>query len=282
MVNAPNGRRRAIVAARLERMRAAARPACVSRPWDGSEGVWVASPKDRGAVSLHAAAPRSRFRSFTALPPRARSRTCSGKVWRWSRRPPPISTARDGKSRATFPARPPLAYSTESMRLTTRLMQVASWLLLQRAVNEGELTSAPGPGGARPGQAFPRGLWLRARAVRPVATHPAQLEPALAAHSGACDASRSGPGHRRIRGRRSERRSRSHCGSSAFAPLFRNRITSKWPSHAGQRDCLGAQIELPPDCRRRTSLGGAVSGSTAADARAVDGINGYVCRPVKL
>jgi regulator of CtrA degradation len=35
-----------------------------------------------------------------------------------------------------------LAYSTESMRLTTRLMQVASWLLLQRAVNEGELTPA--------------------------------------------------------------------------------------------------------------------------------------------
>src|SRR5579864_9009251 len=33
-----------------------------------------------------------------------------------------------------------VAYSTESMRLTTRLMQVASWLLLQRAVNEGELT----------------------------------------------------------------------------------------------------------------------------------------------
>jgi regulator of CtrA degradation len=35
-----------------------------------------------------------------------------------------------------------LAYATESMRLTTRLMQVASWLLLQRAVNEGELTAA--------------------------------------------------------------------------------------------------------------------------------------------
>jgi regulator of CtrA degradation len=31
-------------------------------------------------------------------------------------------------------------YATESMRLTTRLMQLASWLLLQRAVNEGELT----------------------------------------------------------------------------------------------------------------------------------------------
>src|SRR5579863_2111047 len=35
-----------------------------------------------------------------------------------------------------------LAYATESMRLTTRLMQVASWLLLQRAVNEGEMTLA--------------------------------------------------------------------------------------------------------------------------------------------
>lgn len=32
------------------------------------------------------------------------------------------------------------SYATESMRLTTRLMQLASWLLLQRAVNEGELT----------------------------------------------------------------------------------------------------------------------------------------------
>ncbi|MET0605000.1 MAG: DUF1465 family protein [Beijerinckiaceae bacterium] len=35
-----------------------------------------------------------------------------------------------------------LAYASESMRLTTRLMQVASWLLLQRAVVEGELSSA--------------------------------------------------------------------------------------------------------------------------------------------
>jgi len=34
-----------------------------------------------------------------------------------------------------------LAYATESMRLTTRLMQLASWLLLQRAVNEGELSA---------------------------------------------------------------------------------------------------------------------------------------------
>jgi regulator of CtrA degradation len=35
-----------------------------------------------------------------------------------------------------------VAYAVESMRLTTRLMQAASWLLLQRAVNEGELSRA--------------------------------------------------------------------------------------------------------------------------------------------
>ncbi len=32
-----------------------------------------------------------------------------------------------------------LGYASESMRLTTRLMQVASWLLVQRAVREGEM-----------------------------------------------------------------------------------------------------------------------------------------------
>lgn len=31
-------------------------------------------------------------------------------------------------------------YAAESMRLTTRLMQIASWLLLQRAANSGEMT----------------------------------------------------------------------------------------------------------------------------------------------
>ncbi len=43
------------------------------------------------------------------------------------------------ESRA-LPRSEALAYATESMRLTTRLMQLASWLLLQRAVNEGEMT----------------------------------------------------------------------------------------------------------------------------------------------
>src|SRR5260221_4852012 len=35
-----------------------------------------------------------------------------------------------------------LAYATESMRLTTRLMQLASWLLLHRAVKEGAMSLA--------------------------------------------------------------------------------------------------------------------------------------------
>lgn len=45
-----------------------------------------------------------------------------------------------GESRL-LPREAGFLYATESMRLTTRLMQLASWLLLQRAVNEGELTA---------------------------------------------------------------------------------------------------------------------------------------------
>jgi len=50
----------------------------------------------------------------------------------------------DGEGRAEsrgLPREASFIYATESMRLTTRLMQLASWLLLQRAVNEGELTA---------------------------------------------------------------------------------------------------------------------------------------------
>ena len=49
----------------------------------------------------------------------------------------------DGEGRVeskSLPRAASLAYATESMRLTTRLMQMASWLLLQRAGNEGEMT----------------------------------------------------------------------------------------------------------------------------------------------
>ena len=50
----------------------------------------------------------------------------------------------DGQGRADARAldRPgAIAYATESMRLTTRLMQLASWLLLQRAIAAGEMTA---------------------------------------------------------------------------------------------------------------------------------------------
>ena len=46
------------------------------------------------------------------------------------------------KESKALPRAAALAYATESMRLTTRLMQLASWLLLHRAVKEGEMTLA--------------------------------------------------------------------------------------------------------------------------------------------
>ncbi|MGE3142479.1 MAG: DUF1465 family protein [Hyphomonadaceae bacterium] len=48
----------------------------------------------------------------------------------------------DGPGRAAskrLPRMAALAYAGESMRLTTRLMQVASWLLVQRAVRDNEI-----------------------------------------------------------------------------------------------------------------------------------------------
>lgn len=49
----------------------------------------------------------------------------------------------DGRSAAKTLTRPAsIVYATESMRLTTRLMQLASWLLLHRSVNDGDMTIA--------------------------------------------------------------------------------------------------------------------------------------------
>jgi len=49
----------------------------------------------------------------------------------------------DGEGRrAARELSPPLSviYATESMRLTTRLLEVASWLVVQRALREGEIS----------------------------------------------------------------------------------------------------------------------------------------------
>jgi len=51
----------------------------------------------------------------------------------------------DGPGRADskkLPREHALTYAGQSMRLTTRLMQVASWLLVQRALKENEMTGA--------------------------------------------------------------------------------------------------------------------------------------------
>jgi regulator of CtrA degradation len=48
----------------------------------------------------------------------------------------------DGRNAArTLPRPASIVYATESMRLTTRLMQLASWLLLHRSVREGDMTA---------------------------------------------------------------------------------------------------------------------------------------------
>ncbi|HEY5410629.1 MAG TPA: DUF1465 family protein [Caulobacteraceae bacterium] len=41
-----------------------------------------------------------------------------------------------------LPRKAALAYASESMRLTTRLMQLASWLLVQRAVRESQMPAS--------------------------------------------------------------------------------------------------------------------------------------------
>jgi regulator of CtrA degradation len=49
----------------------------------------------------------------------------------------------DGRLSAKTLSRPAsIVYATESMRLTTRLMQLASWLLLHRSVREGDMSAA--------------------------------------------------------------------------------------------------------------------------------------------
>src|ERR1700726_922706 len=50
----------------------------------------------------------------------------------------------DGRGRTEsreLPRKAALIYAGESMRVTTRLMQTASWLLIQRAVQEGDMSS---------------------------------------------------------------------------------------------------------------------------------------------
>jgi regulator of CtrA degradation len=55
----------------------------------------------------------------------------------------------DGRGRqesCDLPRKAALLYASESMRVTTRLMQAASWLLVQRAVHEGDMRAEDAAG----------------------------------------------------------------------------------------------------------------------------------------
>src|SRR5450755_4574889 len=55
----------------------------------------------------------------------------------------------DGRGRLEsrdLPRKASLLYAGESMRVTTRLMQAASWLLIQRAVQDGEMQAEDAAG----------------------------------------------------------------------------------------------------------------------------------------
>src|SRR3954464_15231710 len=50
-----------------------------------------------------------------------------------------------GKEEARdLPRKAAMLYASESLRVTARLMQAASWLLVQRAVHEGDMPAADG------------------------------------------------------------------------------------------------------------------------------------------
>ena len=63
------------------------------------------------------------------------------KEWNWSRNAHATSTAAAAMNSRALPRKIALVYAGESMRVTTRLMQAASWLLIQRAVHEGDMTA---------------------------------------------------------------------------------------------------------------------------------------------
>jgi hypothetical protein len=98
-----------------------------------------------------------------------------------------------------------LGYATESMRLTTRLMQVASWLLVQRAVREGEM-----PPEAACAESLPPGRGSRWRTAgrRGAALRPDEPADAL----GAPLRARPPPGPPHVRGIPERRGSASGAG----------------------------------------------------------------------
>ena len=129
-----------------------------------------------------------------------------------------------------------LAYAAESMRLTTRLMQVASWLLVQRAVREGDMARRGGAGrqlsaGApKPPDAERPGPPSRCPSRWPSCwAAPSACSSACATSMRACT-STSAPRSRRIRCSRSSSGSRTPsaaeaCRASSPRPSWRRAMT---------------------------------------------------------
>ena len=128
----------------------------------------------------------------------------------------------DGRKEARK-LRPPhsLAYATESMRLTTRLMQLASWLLIRRAVSEGELTPRAGHRGAAQDQASGRRRRSTDARSWPVAAPFARADRAERQAPGARDAPRS---HARFEGAAAPERCRQSARDADVALARRVRV----------------------------------------------------------
>ena len=134
----------------------------------------IAAPPSNAIPFIHRLAVIRRFQRPLSRRHDARRRGCRL-----------ISTVRGERNCAPFPRPAALAYSTESMRLTTRLMQVASWLLLQRAVNEGELTSSQAQAERVRVKLSREDYGCAPEIFEQLPLDPAQPEQALAPHSGA-------------------------------------------------------------------------------------------------
>ena len=123
-----------------------------------------------------------------------------------------------------------LAYAAESMRLTTRLMQVASWLLVQRAVREGDMPAE---------NACDERYRLGGEAVSRVAETPEDLPPGSPACWTAPSASMSA----------------SVTWTAACTwKIPRWRPRTRWPRNStacGAPSGAKAPVELRRDCRQR-------------------------------
>ncbi len=147
----------------------------MNRPFDGWKRLSATSGPTPGAVSfVHRLTASPAFSD--AVPGGHGAGRRGGSL---SRRPG------TGGIRALCRGRPALAYATESMRLTTRLMQVASWLLLQRAVNEGELTRNQALTERHRVKLTRQELACAPDIFEQLPRDPARPQPPLAAHPGA-------------------------------------------------------------------------------------------------